>query len=158
MGQKPDARITNHGYTTKITRALNRSTEYLGWSLTLHIYVHVYIIYIYIYTHAHLYIYIYICTIDCVCVLVIQSCPTLCNPKDCSLPGFSVLGILQARIMEWVAIPFSRGSSQPRDQSWVSCLLQWQADSLPPEAHYWLYATIKNALWEILQRFWSLSE
>ena len=42
---------------------------------------------------------------------VAQSCPTLCDPMDCRLPGSSVLGILQARILEWVAIPFSRGSS-----------------------------------------------
>ena len=46
-----------------------------------------------------------------VCVLVTQSCPTLCKPMDCNLPGSSVHGILQARILEWVAIPFSRGSS-----------------------------------------------
>ena len=46
---------------------------------------------------------------------VAQSCPTLCNPMDCSLPGSSVHGILQARILEWVAISFSRGSSRPRD-------------------------------------------
>ena len=44
---------------------------------------------------------------------VAQSCPTLCDPVDCSLPGFSVHGILQARILEWVAISFSRGSSRP---------------------------------------------
>ena len=43
----------------------------------------------------------------CVCVLVAQSCPTLCNPTDCSLPGSSVHGVLQVRILEWVAIPFS---------------------------------------------------
>ena len=48
-------------------------------------------------------------------VLVTQSCLTLCDPKDCSLPNSPVHGILQARILEWVAIPFSRGSSQPRD-------------------------------------------
>ena len=42
---------------------------------------------------------------------LLQLCLTLCDPMDCSLPGFSVLGILQARILEWVAIPFSRGSS-----------------------------------------------
>ena len=53
-------------------------------------------------------------------VLVTQSCLTLCNPRDCSPPGSSVLGILQARILEWVAIPFSTGSSRPRDQTWVS--------------------------------------
>ena len=47
------------------------------------------------------------------CVLVAQSCPTLCDPVDCSPPGSSVHGILQARILEWVAILFSRGSSQP---------------------------------------------
>ena len=42
-------------------------------------------------------------------VLVTQSCPTLCNPMDCSPPGSSVHGVLQARILEWVTIPFSRG-------------------------------------------------
>ena len=47
-------------------------------------------------------------------VLVFQSCPTLCDPIDCSLPGSSVHEILQARILEWVAAPFSRGSSQRR--------------------------------------------
>ena len=46
--------------------------------------------------------------------LVTQSCPTLCNPMDCNLLGFSVHGILQARILEWVAIPYSMGSSQAR--------------------------------------------
>ena len=44
-------------------------------------------------------------------VLVAQSCPTLCNPMDCSPPGSSVRGILQARVLEWVAIPFSRAAS-----------------------------------------------
>ena len=48
-------------------------------------------------------------------LLVIQSCLTLCDPMDCSLLGSSVHGILQARILEWVAISYSRGSSQPRD-------------------------------------------
>ena len=51
------------------------------------------------------------------CVLVTQLYPTLCNPMDCSLPGSSVHGILQERIPEWVAIPFPRGTSQPRDQT-----------------------------------------
>ena len=54
-------------------------------------------------------------------VLVIQSCLTLCNPMGCSPPGSLVHGVLQARIQEWVAIPFSRRSSWPRDQTWVSC-------------------------------------
>ena len=52
-------------------------------------------------------------------VKVAQLCPTLCNPLDCSLPGSSVYGIFQARILQWVAIPFSRGSSQPRDWTQV---------------------------------------
>ena len=46
----------------------------------------------------------------------------LCNPMDCSSPGPSVHGILQARMLEWVAIPFSRGSSWPRDRTWVFCI------------------------------------
>ena len=51
---------------------------------------------------------------------VTQSCPTLCDPMDCSLPGSSVHGIFQARVLEWVAISFSRWSSWPRDWTWVS--------------------------------------
>ena len=55
----------------------------------------------------------------------IQSCLTLCNPMDCHTPSSSVLGILQARILEWVAtMPSSRGSSRPKDQtgvSYISC-------------------------------------
>ena len=60
----------------------------------------------------------------CVCANLLQSCPTLCNPLDCSPPGSSVHGILQARILEWVTISVSRGSSWPRDRtqvSYVSC-------------------------------------
>ena len=55
-------------------------------------------------------------------VSIIQSCLILCNSMDCSLPGSSVHGILQARILEWVAILFFRGSSQPRDRTQVSCI------------------------------------
>ena len=51
-------------------------------------------------------------------VLVAQSCQTLWDPMDCSPPGSSVQEILQARILEWVSIPFSRRSSWPRDQTW----------------------------------------
>ena len=64
--------------------------------------------------------------------LVSKLCPTLCNPMDCSLPGSSVHGILQARILEWVAIAFSRGSFWPRDQILVFCTAL-QADSLSSE-------------------------
>ena len=53
---------------------------------------------------------------------VAQSCLTLCNPVDCSPPGSSVHGIARARTQEWVAISFSRGPSQPRDQAHVSCI------------------------------------
>ena len=53
-------------------------------------------------------------------VLVAQSLPTLCGPMDYVAPGSPVHGIFQARILEWVALPFSRGSSQPRDRTWVS--------------------------------------
>ena len=52
---------------------------------------------------------------------VTQSCPTLCDLMDCNLPGSLVHGILQARVLEWVAISFSRGSSHPRDRTRVSC-------------------------------------
>ena len=51
---------------------------------------------------------------------VAQSCPTLCDPMDCSLPCSSIHGIFQARVLEWVAISFSRGSSRPRDRTQVS--------------------------------------
>ena len=51
---------------------------------------------------------------------VAQSCPTLCDPMDCSLSGASVHGIFQARVLEWIAISFSRGSSQPRNRTLVS--------------------------------------
>ena len=59
----------------------------------------------------------------------LQSCLTLCDPTDCSPPGSSVYGILQARTLEWVAMPSSRGLSQPRDGTQVSSALQ--VDSLP---------------------------
>ena len=54
---------------------------------------------------------------------VAQSCPTLCDLMDCSLPGSSIYGILQAIVLEWVAISFSRGSSRPKDQTPVSCIV-----------------------------------
>ena len=64
--------------------------------------------------------------------LCARSCPTLCDPTDRSPPGSSVHGVPQGRILEWVAISFSKGSSQPRDRTCASCcLLHWQADSLP---------------------------
>ena len=67
-----------------------------------------------------------------VCPKSLQLCPILCNPMDNSPPGSSVHGILQTRILEWVAMPSSRGSSQPRDQTCISYVyLHWQAGSSP---------------------------
>ena len=60
---------------------------------------------------------------------VTQSCPALCDPMDCGLPGSSIHGIFQARVLEWVAISFSRGSSQPRDQTQVFCTAGWHFTS-----------------------------
>ena len=78
-------------------------------------------------------------------MLVTQSCPTLCDRMDYSPPGFSVHGILQARILEWIAMPFSRWSSRPRDQTQVPAL---RADSL-------LLATRGSQLWSILKCKWT---
>ena len=81
--------------------------------------------------------------------LFAKACPTLYYPMDCSLPGSTVHGISQARILEWVAISSSRGSSQPRDQSYVSCigrkiLYHWAAQEAH---HFWgLYSNIPKAL------------
>ena len=60
--------------------------------------------------------------LECFCCLVTKSCPTLCDPMDCSPPGSSVYGISQARVLEWVAMPSSGASSQTRDQTRISCL------------------------------------
>ena len=70
--------------------------------------------------------------LPCMCYAQsLQLCPALCNPMHCSPPGSSVHRILQARILEWVVMPSSRGSSQPRDQTRISLSLQnWQAGSL----------------------------
>ena len=66
---------------------------------------------------------------------VTQSSPTRCDPMGCSLPGSSVYGIFQARVLEWVAISFSRGSSWPRDRTQVSCIV---------DRHFAIWATRKS--------------
>ena len=90
------------------------------------------------------------CPASCVCMWVCvwggraQSCPTLCNSMDCSPPGSSVHGILQARILEWVAISSSMGSSRPRSPTRLLNILHWQAGNLPlspQEALAQLHAT-----------------
>ena len=68
-------------------------------------------------------------------VLVTQSCLTLCDPTDCSPPVYSVHGILQARILEWAAIPFFSRSSQPRDWTQVFCVVG-------QVLYIWAYITI----------------
>ena len=85
-----------------------------------------------VYTYMHVCVYIHVCIYTCmcvctcfyththVCVLITQSCLTLCDPMNCSPPGSSVHGILQARILEWVAISFSRDLPDPG--TWVFCI------------------------------------
>ena len=91
---------------------------------------------------------------------VSQSCPTLCDPMDCSLPGSSIHGIFQARILEWVTISFSRRSSQLRDWTWVChivgrCFTFWatreaeQTAIWPSKSHCWAYTSRKPELKEI---------
>ena len=67
---------------------------------------------------------------------VAQSCPTLCNPMDCSLPGSFLHVIFQARVLKWVAISFFRGSSQSGDQTWVSHIAGRHLPSEPPGKAY----------------------
>ena len=81
---------------------------------------------------------------SCFCVRAkssLQSCLMLCDPMDCSPPGSSVHGILQARILERVAMPSSRGSSWPRDQTWVSCIAGRFFTAEPPGKPWHVYTT-----------------
>ena len=85
---------------------------------------------------------IIIITIACFCAQSLQSCPTLCNPVDCSPLSSSAHGILQAGILQWVAVPSPRGSSQPRGETRVSCV-SCIAGSLPTEPtakHHYHYS------------------
>ena len=81
---------------------------------------------------------------------VAQSCPTLCDPMDCSLSGSSVHGIFQARVLEWVAISFSKGSSRPRDWTQVSHIAGrhftvWAtSEVLFPQKVYWVTSFLKE--------------
>ena len=83
-------------------------------------------------SHAFLFLYHPFLVLVLVCVLVAQSCLTLCDAMDCGPPGSSVHGILQARILEYVAISFSRGCSQFRHQTGVSCIAGACITSEPP--------------------------
>ena len=74
--------------------------------------------------------YFLVCIYACMCAKSLQSCLTLCDSTDYSWPGSSVHGIFQSRILEWMAMPSSRGSSQPRDPIHISQhLLHWQIGS-----------------------------
>ena len=80
----------------------------------------------------------------CMHTKLLQSCLTLCNSMDCSPSGSSIHGILQARIVEWVAMPSSRGSSQSRDwthASYVSCVGSVQFSSVQSLSHVRLFVT-----------------
>ena len=73
-----------------------------------------------------------------------QPCPTLCDPMDYSLSGSSVHGIFQARVLEWIAISFSRGSFQPRNRTWVSLIAG---------RRFTIWATmLKNKKWQTISR------
>ena len=82
-----------------------------------------------------------------VTLLGVQLCPTLCDPMNCSSQGSSGHGIVQARVLEWVAIPFSRESSKPRDRSWVSHIAGrfftlWGTREAPTQG--WVPSNIKH--------------
>ena len=90
---------------------------------------------------------------------VAQSCPTLCNPMDCGPPGSSVHGIFQAWILEWVTVSFSRGSSWPRDRTWVSrivgrCFTIWGTREVH-QKHRRVVVSFKRMSVEIFYR-WNL--
>ena len=95
---------------------------------------------------------------------VAQSCPTLCDPMDCIPPGSSIHGVLQARVLEWGAISFSRGSSRPRDRTWVSripgrCFNLWPTRELIINFQ-WPLTMSQVAIWKLWKKtfgfMWSL--
>ena len=98
----------------------------------------------------HCYYYYWCYPWACMHAKLLQSCLTLWNPMDCSPPGSSVHGILQARILECIATPFSRGYSQPRDRthiSYVSCIAGgFCATELPGKAFAWYFYPIVDLM------------
>ena len=110
---------------------------YIYTCICLHVYYIVKHICGYMYTYIHTHTHIWS---EKVKVLVTESCPTLCNPMDCRPPGSSVYRILQARILEWVVISFSRGSSWSRDRTQVSCVAgRFFTVWATREAHLFIY-------------------
>ena len=86
---------------------------------------------------------------------VTQSCPTLCDPVDCSLPGSSVHGILQARMLEWVAISFSRASSRPRDRTRVSHIGGRRFNLWATREVSWMFSVIICK--KVVKKIWFIS-
>ena len=87
-----------------------------------------------------------------VVALVAKLCPTLCHPMNCSTPGSSVHGISQTRILVWVAIPFSRGSSQPKDRTCISCIdrqILYHWATRETQASGWATVTLDPFNWEL---------
>ena len=150
--------------------------------MNMYIYKHKWIyIHMCIYTHVFYtllffrYMYILDCYptyihIYCICMLhacvhakLLRLCPTLCDPMDHSPAGFSVHGILQARILKWVAVsgtPFSRGSSQPRDQSHVSCgscIAGRFFTAKPPGEAMYVTEIPKRTFWPAQPYIWIIS-
>ena len=94
-------------------------------------------------------------------LLVAQLCPTHCNPMDYSLPGSTVHGISQARILEWVAISFSMGSSWPRDWTWVTCIasrffIVWATREFYPIRNFKQVKTQENEIAKTYRDFYKL--
>ena len=87
---------------------------------------------------------------------VAQSCLTLCNPLDCSLPGSSIHGIFQARLLEWIAISFSRRSSQPRDWTQVSCIEGRRFTFWATREVIFHWKTNDKKIYKITQQVWGL--
>ena len=126
-----------------------------------------------VYTHTHAHVYVYICMCMCVYACVLNHlCLTLCDPMDCSAPGSSVHGILQARILEWVAVPSFRGSPRDLPHLGIEIVslksnLHWQASSLLlvtpgkpiSEATWWPRQCVMPTLVGMLAAFksWSIS-
>ena len=92
---------------------------------------------------------------------VAQSCPTLCNTMDCSLPGSSVHGIFQAIVLQWIDISFSKGSSQPRDRTQVSHIVDrrftvWATSKVPQyKIKSFLKTHNKNTWVQLLFKIWN---
>ena len=96
----------------------------------------------------------------CACATSLQSCPTLCSPVDCTSPGSSVHGILQAGILEWGAMPSSRGRSRPRDRTWVShvsCIGRWVLYPWVPPGKTLFIHSVCNSLCLLIANYHHIS-